>query len=83
MRFHLPWMKPGIVPVTEERQNTQSEVSGTPEKEYESKEGFRTGTPTAEEDGNALDADAQVGVQKIQAATSVWSKNQLILAYVL
>ena len=32
---------------------------------------------------DAVSSDAQLGVQKIEATTSVWSTSHLILAYVL
>ncbi|KLU90885.1 hypothetical protein MAPG_09410 [Magnaporthiopsis poae ATCC 64411] len=38
---------------------------------------------TAEDDQDAIDKTAQRGVQKIEATTKVWSRNHLILAYVL
>lgn len=38
---------------------------------------------TAEDDQDAIDKNAQRGVQKIEATTKVWSRNHLILAYVL
>lgn len=33
-------------------------------------------------DEDLPDKDAQAGLQKVEAITSVWSKNSLILAYV-
>jgi hypothetical protein len=34
-------------------------------------------------DSDAVSTDAQAGVQAIEATTSVWSKRDLILAYIL
>jgi hypothetical protein len=41
------------------------------------------GRVTADSDSDGVDTSAQAGVQKIEATTSAWSKNQLILAYIL
>ncbi|KAH7119730.1 major facilitator superfamily domain-containing protein [Dendryphion nanum] len=40
-------------------------------------------TPTKGDDDEVLSVDAQAGVKAVQAATTVWSKWQLIAAYVL
>ena len=37
----------------------------------------------SDSDDESVNKDAQAGVQKIEATTSVWSKTHLILAYIL
>ncbi|KAI2611137.1 MFS general substrate transporter [Hypoxylon fragiforme] len=39
------------------------------------------GSETTDHDVDAIDADAQAGVKKIEATTKVWSRSNLILAY--
>lgn len=41
------------------------------------------GSETTDHDVDAIDADAQAGVKKIEATTKVWSRSNLILAYLL
>lgn len=38
--------------------------------------------PSSETDSEQISADAQAGVQAVEALTTVWTKNNLILAYV-
>jgi MFS family permease len=41
------------------------------------------GSPASETDEDAIDEKAQAGVQNMEATTKVWSKQHLILAYIM
>lgn len=43
----------------------------------------RTEDVPSESDSDEISADAQAGVQKIEAITKVWSNTHLIVAYVM
>lgn len=40
-------------------------------------------TTPVDSDSDSIDKEAQTGVQKLEATTTVWSKSHLIAAYVL
>lgn len=45
--------------------------------------GGRSGTPLDEDSGEKISSTAQIGVKKVEAATTVWTKWQLIAAYTM
>lgn len=45
--------------------------------------GVTTDEASSGSESESISADAQAGVQAIEATTSVWSKRDLILAYIL
>lgn len=83
MKFNPDWLKPTFVPVAVDKHpNSDSEA---PVESSETKEIQVTSGAASASDSSydGVDENAQAGVQKIEATTSVWSKNQLILAYLL
>lgn len=57
------------------------------EKEAEAEHTPKNGVPAIETDNHSdqesLDHEAQAGVKAVQAAAAVWTKSQLVLAYVM
>ena len=76
MKSVFPKGTPDIVPVVESEKSTQES-----NKEF----GIVTQQPYAtDKDGeDCISSDAQLGVQKIEATTSVWSTSHLVAAYIL
>lgn len=79
MKFFSSKIHPDLVPVGEGRQGEEDKTATATESNVE--DGRSTQPDSIESERVA--EDAQVGVQKIEATTSVWSKNHLILAYAL
>lgn len=74
MKFSVPHNQPDFVPTAEEpRAREQDEEKGGSVI-------TRTDTDT---DADTVSLDAQAGVQKIEATTKVWTKKQIIIAYIL
>ncbi|KAI1471295.1 MFS general substrate transporter [Daldinia caldariorum] len=65
---------PTEVPVEEKTHTPNDKEGGVVDNQPQSSE--------ASNDIDAIDSDAQAGVQKIEATTKVWSMSHLILAYV-
>ena len=76
MKSFFPKTSPDIVPVVESEKSPQ---------ESEKEIGIVTQQPYAtNKDGeDRISSDAQLGVQKIEAITSVWSTPHLVAAYIL
>ncbi|KIX07421.1 uncharacterized protein Z518_02074 [Rhinocladiella mackenziei CBS 650.93] len=85
MRFAPAWIKPNFVPVAEKGPGSDSEAAAPTSEEIIAKDvGLSSETPARESsESEGVDPNAQTGVQKIEATTSVWTKNQLIIAYLL
>lgn len=64
-----------------------SETARPSEKEAEAAQTPKNGVSATEADNNSdqesLDHEAQAGVKAVQAAAAVWTKSQLVLAYVM
>lgn len=85
MKFDPDWLKGTFVPVAvDKHRHSDSEApvepSDTETKEIKVTSGAAS---TGDSSDEGVDENAQVGVQKIEATTSAWGKNQLILAYLL
>ncbi|KAI1097479.1 MFS general substrate transporter [Jackrogersella minutella] len=66
--------RPAVVPVEEKTGQQNDKEMGVIDNHPHSSDG--------DTDLDTIDADAQAGVQKMEATTKVWSKSHLILAYV-
>ena len=82
MRFNSGRVRASFVPVAANGKDSGTEAA---DQSFDPKEIQVTSESptTADSDSDAVDKSAQVGVQKVEATTSAWSKNQLILAYAL
>ncbi|EXJ68536.1 uncharacterized protein A1O5_08329 [Cladophialophora psammophila CBS 110553] len=82
MKFNPAWIKPSFVPVAVSQHGSDSEAAAAPAESKEVR--LALGRPdTADSDSVGVDENAQTGVQKIEATTSAWGRNQLVLAYIL
>ena len=59
------------------------ETDSTPRSFSDEKHVTETHVSKYDSDGESFTSDAQTGVKKIEATTSVWSKSNLIAAYVM
>jgi hypothetical protein len=59
------------------------EKASTPEDGIPKEAGATTDDVVSDSESDSVSKDAQAGVQAIEATTSVWSKRDLILAYIL
>jgi hypothetical protein len=75
-----------------DKQITRESVNGLEaarpsEKEAQTANSPRNGVIATEPDNNSdqesLDHEAQAGVKAVQAAAAVWTRSQLVLAYVM
>ncbi|XXG97266.1 hypothetical protein Hte_003562 [Hypoxylon texense] len=67
--------RPAEVPVPEEKPRPENDKEiGVVDNQPRSSDG--------ESDADAIDSNAQAGVKKIEATTKVWSRSNLILAYI-
>jgi hypothetical protein len=82
MKFNLPFLKPTFTPTAVEERDHDVETS-TPQTDSKEIRVIEDSPSVSEAEKDAVDKTAQVGVQKIEATTSAWSRNQLILAYAL
>ncbi|GMG03760.1 unnamed protein product [Aspergillus oryzae] len=81
MRFRLP-IKPDEIPVDEKQQPNDDEANVTPQSA--SKEAATSRADQVDDDkSDVVNPEFQHGVQSAQAMTQVWSKQHLILAYVI
>lgn len=81
MRFRLP-IKPDEIPVDEKQQPNDDEANVTPQSA--SKEAATSRADQVDDDkSDVVNPEFQHGVQSAQAMTQVWSKQHLILAYVM
>ncbi|KAE8363116.1 major facilitator superfamily domain-containing protein [Aspergillus caelatus] len=81
MKFRLP-IKPDEIPVDEKRHPDDDEANVAPQSA--SKETATSTVDQADDDKSDLvNPEFQHGVQSAQAMTQVWSKQHLILAYVM
>ncbi|KAJ9616886.1 MFS siderochrome iron transporter 1 [Cladophialophora chaetospira] len=82
MRFSSARIRPSFLPVAVKEKNNEAEAATQSDDAKEIQ--VTSESPAASDsDAEAVDKNAQVGVQKIEATTSAWSKHQLILAYAL
>jgi hypothetical protein len=58
-------------------------VAEKPQNELDKEAGVISTEHPVDSDSETISPDAQAGVQKIEAITSVWSKSHLIAAYVM
>jgi hypothetical protein len=72
MKFRLPALLPEPAPVVEEEEKRSPDSIKDDGKE--------TGS---EKDGKVDTSEFQYGVQIVQATNQIWTKNHLILAYIL
>jgi hypothetical protein len=80
MKFRLP-LKPDEVPV-EEKRHEDDEAKTVPHSAF--KEAVTSNIKQADDDkSDVVNPEFQHGVQSAQAMTQVWSKQHLIMAYVL
>ncbi|ETI23881.1 hypothetical protein G647_05688 [Cladophialophora carrionii CBS 160.54] len=83
MKFNIARVTPAtFIPVALNGKQNDAEAA-TPSYDPKEVRVSSESPGTADSDSEGVDKNAQVGVQKIEATTSVWSKNQLIAAYIL
>lgn len=70
-------IKPDDAPVTEKQS------SAVDHREDDKEAGITVHNQHVENDSESLSADAQAGVKKIEATTSIWSTSHLIAAYIM
>lgn len=60
-------IKPTSAPIPDGAENGENEITER----------------TSESDDEKIDPNAQAGVQKVEAVTAIWTKSNLIIAYIL
>lgn len=85
MKFNAAWVKaPTFVPAEQQRSEGDFEAGHSSTEITPKHDSVTTETPGIKNsEKETVDENAQVGVQKIEATTSSWSKRQLIIAYLL
>lgn len=74
MKVKIPFITTAAAPVVENEEDNKSRVT------YNSIEDSKKGS---QNDGDVDSSDFQYGVKAVQASSQVWTKNQLVLAYIL
>lgn len=74
MKVKIPFITTAAVPVVENEEDNKSRVT------YNSIEDRKNGS---QNDDDVDSSDLQYGVKAVQASNQVWTKNQLVLAYIL
>ena len=90
MRFRVSGLTSSAL-ATKHAGNSNTEISGSmdnrssnEDKSYEKDPRVHDAEAASDDDSRAaIDRDAQLGTQKVQAMTQVWSKRDLILAYIM
>ena len=82
MKFNSALLNPKFMLVAANTPNNDPEAADHSAETKEIRESSKRPIST-DSDSAGVDEKAQVGVQKIEATTSAWSRNQLILAYFL
>lgn len=83
MRSPLDWVRPSKETAPVVTEDHADEKRATEKEAGETQMPVKTSTDIHDEsDSDQISADAQTGVQAVEALTKVWTRNNLILAYV-